>query len=486
MPHRAVRSETARQRNRVAAPARAWRRAALGSGCSVVGVACLLLAACSAAPPKPSPAAPIQSTPASRLPPNSPARAPAPASTPAALGFWSRLRSRFALPDCDYNPDVSRLARWFSADPTGFAESLKQSLPFLAFVARQIEARDMPGEFALLPYIESNYVALASSGDRAAGIWQLLPDTAREAGLRIRPDYDGRLDVVASTAAALDLLERYYDRFGDWRVADMAFNAGPYRIGRLLGDSDVPNGAAELGRLRVAAHTHRHLAKLLAVACIVTDPSRYNVQLAEPAPADWLTTVSVTMPLDLQLAARLSGMDAARLRQLNPGYVRGRMPSTGPFRLLLPHAQGEMLTAALAELPPPLWREWHEVTLQQPEALAVLAQAHDIDARAFAMANAVPVDAILMAGTRVLVPGRGDRVTAPAAARTRGVDDAETHIVRSGDTLWRIARTAHVAVSDLLQWNNLTRESRLRPGQRLRLQAPDQDSHTARAIASPD
>jgi membrane-bound lytic murein transglycosylase D len=470
---------------RVSQPARDWRMAILGSGCTALGAACLLLAACSTAPRKP-PAAMQEPEPAAK-PAYVDAQAPAPIAAVSAveLSPWAKLGSRFALPDCDYSPDVLRLARWFSADPTGFAESLRQALPFLLYVAQQAEQRGMPGEFALLPYIESNYVPLASSGDRAAGIWQLLPDTAREAGVRIRPDYDGRLDIVASTDAALDLLERYADRFGDWRVADMAFNAGPYRIAELLGDSDVPADAAGLGRLRVPAHTHRHLAKLLAVACVVSDPARFNVQLPEPAPADWLTAVALPAPLDLQLAARMAGMDAARLRQLNPGYVRGRMPTTGPFRLLLPEAQGRTLAAALDKLPQPLWREWHEIALQQSEALDVLAQAHDIDTGALATANALATDAVLPPGTHVLMPGRGAGA-ASLSTLALSIENAQTHVVRAGDMLWGIARSARVALSDLLHWNGLSRQSALRPGQRLHLQAPDRGGAAATAAASPD
>jgi membrane-bound lytic murein transglycosylase D len=467
-------------------PARDWRMAALGSGCTALGAACLLLAACGSAPRKPPTA--VQATQTAIAPAPAESRQ-APALTPAPaveLSPWTRLRSRFTLHDCDYTPDVLRLAHWFSANPSGFAESLRQALPFLLYVAQHTEDRGMPGEFALLPYIESNYVPLASSGNRAAGIWQLLPDTAREAGLRIRPDYDGRLDIVASTNTALDLLERYYDRFGDWRVADMAFNAGPYRIAKLLGDSEVPAGATELGRLRVPAHTHRHLAKLLAVACIVSDPARFEVQLPEPSPIDSLTAVSLPTALDLQLAARMAGMDASRLRQLNPGYVRGHMPSSGPFRLLLPEAQGRSLMAALDQLPQPLWGEWHEIALQQTEALDVLAQAHGVDAGAFATANALAADAVLAPGTRVLVPGRDSRATMVVDARTQSAGNAETHIVRAGDSLWRIARARHVALSDLLQWNGLSRSATLRLGQRLRLQAPDRSGTAATAAASPD
>ena len=464
--------------------ARDWRMAALGGSCTTLGAACLLLAACSTAPRKPALAARV---PEAGVAPARVESRPPPTATPvptAELSPWAQLRNRFALPDCDYSPDVLRLAQWFSADPTGFAESLRQSLPFLLYVAQRIEQRGMPGEFALLPYIESNYVPLASSGDRAAGIWQLLPDTAREAGLRIGNGYDGRLDVTASTAAALDLLERYYDRFGDWRVADMAFNAGPYRIAKLLGDSEVPTSAAELGRLRVDAHTHRHLAKLLAVACVVSDPARFDVELPEPAATDLLTAISLPAPLDLQLAARLTDMDAMRLRQLNPGYVHGRMPSAGPYRLLLPETQSRMLTATLDKLPQPLWREWHEIALHESETLDVLAQAHDIDAAALASANALAPDATLAPGTRVLVPGRGAATAVAALSHT--VESAETHIVRAGDTLWRIARSAHVALSDLLQWNGLAHNSTLHLGQRLLLHASDRGGATTTAAVSPD
>ncbi|MHB8679313.1 MAG: LysM peptidoglycan-binding domain-containing protein [Rudaea sp.] len=474
-----------RSARRVCRQPRDWRMAVLGAGCTTLGAACLLLAACSTAPRKPLIAAqlPAPATAPARVEPRSTSStAPAPA---VALSPWAQLRGHFVLPDCDYNPDVTHLAHWFSADPSGFAESLRQALPFLLFVARRVEARGMPGEFALLPYIESNYVPLGSTGDRAAGIWQLLPDTAREAGLRIGTGYDGRLDIAASTEAALDLLERYYDHFGDWRVVDMAFNAGPYRIAKLLGNSAVPASAAGLGRLRVDAHTHRHLAKLLAVACVVSDPSRFDVTLPEPGPADFLTLVPLPAPLDLQLAARLAGVDAARLRQLNPGYLRGRMPSASPFHLLLPEAQSRTLTAALDKLPQPLWREWHEIVLRESETLDVLAQAHGVDTNALATANSLAADATLAPGTRVLMPGRGTGFIAEATT-SRTAENADTHIVHAGDTLWRIARAAHVNQSDLLRWNDLTRTSVLRPGQRLRLQAPDRGGVAATAAANPD
>ena len=467
------------------APVRDWRMAVLGGSCTALGAACLLLAACSTAPRKP------QTASHESFPPPAPALVqpapPAPAAPAAETSAWALLRGRFTLPDCDYSDEVRRLARWFSADPAGFAESLHQSLPLLLYVAQRLEERGVPGEFALLPYIESNYVPLVSTGDRAAGIWQLLPDTAREAGLRIGGGYDGRLDIAASTDAVLNLLERYHDRFGDWRLADMAFNAGPYRIARLLGDSEVPASAAELSRLPVAAHTHRHLAKLLAVACIVSDPARFDVKLPDPAPADRLVEMHLPAALDLPLAARMAGLDAKQLRRLNPGYLHGRMPTSGPFHLLLPEAQERALTLALDKLPQPLWRNWREITLHQSEPLLVLAQFNDIGVDALATANAVAADATLAPGMRVLLPGRGTGAVAAGTTQpSHPAENSDTHVVRAGDTLWRIAHAAHVSVSDLAQWNGLARDSTLRLGQRLRLQAPDRGGTTATAAASPD
>ena len=70
-------------------------------------------------------------------------------------------------------------------------------------------------------------------------MWQLDPDTAREEGLLVNADYDARLDILASTTAALALIERYQKEFGDWRLADMAFNSGEYRVKNLLRGRDA-------------------------------------------------------------------------------------------------------------------------------------------------------------------------------------------------------------------------------------------------------
>jgi membrane-bound lytic murein transglycosylase D len=84
----------------------------------------------------------------------------------------------------------------------------------------------MPAEIALLPMIESAYNPMAYSRSRASGIWQFIPSTGKDFGLKQNWWLDERRDVVAATDGALDYLEKLYAEFGDWYLALAAYNWG--------------------------------------------------------------------------------------------------------------------------------------------------------------------------------------------------------------------------------------------------------------------
>ena len=456
------------------------RLAVFGGLCSSLGVACLLLAACTGTSPRreaPLPAPPPASeTPPTALPPLN----ASPPETVAPESPWPRLRSTFALHDCDYNASVQRWTRLYSRAPKELSSSFSDAMPYLLLVTYQLQKYRLPGEFAFLPYIESNYVPIATSGDRAAGIWQLMPDTAIEAGLRVSPDFDGRLDIHASTVTAISLLQQYHEEFGDWRVSDMAFNAGLYKVRALVGARQPGDWSAhELARLPVNPGTHDHLAKLLALACIVSDPARYRVNLPEPRVSDALALLDLPAPIDLHLAAYLTGVNLVRMRQLNPGLVRGHMPADGPFHLLIPASRRLAFEQTVGKLPQYTWRNWHEVVLKQTETLDLFAMLVDIDPSALAAINGFAADAPLPPGTRLLLPGvDADTDIAVAEPAPIAADDAvtatpESLVVHAGDTLWDIAHRYGLHVDDLLRWNGLTRNATLKLGQHLLLNAPD-------------
>lgn len=466
------------------------RLALFGACCTALGGACLLLAACATSPTYNT--APAEPEPIAAPPPAAPAPVPAPVPPKVAAqpvpSPWPRLRARFSMPGCDYSPSVQHWARMYAQAPNDFASSLSEAMPYLLLVLEQIEKRHLPGEFAFLPYVESNYTAIASSGDRAAGIWQLMPDTAREAGLRITDDYDGRLDVYASTVTAIGLLQQYNDEFGDWRLADMAFNAGMYKVRQLLSNRKNKEWTAhEMGRLHLNPGTHDHLAKLLALSCIVSDPWRYHIRLPEPDYDDAVAVLDLPAPLDLHMAARLAGIDDEQLRHLNPGFIHARMPSEGPFHLVIPATGRLAVEQTLGKLPQYVWHDWHEAVLKQPETISIFATLDDLDPSALAAINGVAPDAALTPGTHVLLPGPARdtdlaaAVPAPPAAYTAALELPGMVVVHAGDTLWDIARRYGLHVDDLLRWNGLARNATLRMGQRLLLSAPQQQTSQTEA-----
>ena len=455
------------------------RLALLGGCCTALGGACLLLAACSTTPTHTQfPAA------SSPEPVSTPITAAVTIETPPPVHVqpvlpqpiespWARLRANFSMPGCDYNPAVQHWARMYAQSPNEFTSSLSESMPYLLLVLDQLEKHHLPGEFAFLPFVESNYTPIASSGDHAAGIWQLMPDTAREAGLRISDEYDGRLDIYASTLTTIGLLQQYNDEFGDWRLADMAFNAGMYKVRQLTANRPPKEWTArEMGRLRVSAGTHDHLAKLLALACLVSDPWRYRVRLPDPGLDDVLVVLELPAPVDLRMAAHLADLDDAQLRHLNPGFVRGHMPAQGPFNLVIPAHRRSAVEQTLGKMPQYVWRTWHEAVLKQDQALDSFAMLDDLDPSALATINGLAAETTLPAGTHLLLPGPPKDSELAAAVAAPSPTAPGSVVVHAGDTLWDIARRFGLHVNDLVAWNGIGRDTTLHLGQHLLLNAP--------------
>lgn len=437
----------------------AWRTAArLALAGSV-----LLLAACGTPPKRPEPPPPPA--------PEPEAVAPAPPEPASPLHAqeaspWERLRARFAFDGCNYRPNVLHEAEKYTANPDFFARSWKEAIPFLLLVLDEVERRDLPGEFALLPYVESGYRPLPGGHGRSRGMWQLTPATARELGLKVDSDYDMRLDALASTSAALDLLERHERRFGDWRAADLAYNSGEGRIARLLAEREAADlSAHELARLHPRAQ--QHLDRMLALACVVSMPERFDIDLPEPDAGDQLEAVRLEAPMDLRLAARLAGVDGDKLRRWNAAWPEWPNPPEAWTELLLPAPRIEQFRAGAAKIPRELWADWHEETAGRSDSIASWARALGVSPGALASANALAEDAIVAADARLLLPGAERR----PARGAKGPPPAGIHVVARGDNPSRIARRYGITLARLRKLNPRM-PAILHPGDRVRVAVP--------------
>jgi membrane-bound lytic murein transglycosylase D len=431
------------------------------------------LAACSTAPERsavPAPTImlpPAPTAPAVEPPGSADLTAPETHANVEITSPWATLRSRFAMKSCDYRPQVLRWAKRYTASPRHFEAGWERAMPFLEIVVEELDRRNLPGEFAMLPYVESGYEPVASRGGQPAGMWQLDPDTAREEGLVITPDYDGRLDVAASTTAALSLIERYQKEFGDWRLADMAFNSGEYRVKKLLKGRDAHSmTAAELGKLAFNQITHDHLDRLLALSCIAADPDRFGVTLPEPSADDRLKTIILQSGMDVRLAARLAGVETAELKRYNAAYRRNRMVPGMPYQLLMPASSVERFQAAAQAIPVAFWNDWREQKAARTSGLASWAAEVGIPVAVLAAANSMQETETVGPTTRLLLPGR-DADVAGKAARS------PTYVIKAGDTPTSIAHECGLSLADLKRMNPTLDSKRLRPGVRLRVGAAD-------------
>ncbi len=199
-------------------------------------------------------------------------------STPADL--WDRIRRGFAMPDLQHEL-VQRREQWYSQPPRLHAAH-DQSAPanYLFHIVEELEQRGMPTELALLPYIESAFNPQAVSSAKAAGMWQFMPATGTYFDLTQNAFRDDRRDVLASTRAALDYLQKLYRHV--WRLAP-----GPGRLqlgrrqrgARHYAQPERTGLGTSYTDLNMPAETRMYVPKLQAVKNIVAHPEAFNTEL---------------------------------------------------------------------------------------------------------------------------------------------------------------------------------------------------------------
>ncbi|GFZ99558.1 LysM peptidoglycan-binding domain-containing protein [Dyella caseinilytica] len=341
------------------------------------------------------------------------------------------------MSDCDADPQIMVWAHRYTQNPQRFETQMNQVLPQLIYVQQVAEKYDVAGEFALLPWVESQYRPVPGHRNLPVGIWQIVSSTAHVIGLHTDRGYDGRLDTAASTDGVMRMLHDYHDNLHDWRLVDYAFNRGEFGMQKLVQQHGLPPDEPAIPNLPVPRVTREHLTKLLAISCVVRDPGRFNVELPTLAPDQHLEAVQVSHSMTLSHAASSAGMDADTLKQLNPALLTGNVDNNTPGHLLLmPHRNAEQLRTALQI-------------------------ANDQGMTASLSDNNPPPP--MLADAPAITDDSSNTSTKPHHART--------HTVRSGESLWQIAKNYSTSVSKIERLNNLHGKP-LKPGQVLKLDTP--------------
>ena len=182
---------------------------------------------------------------------------------------FTRLSNNFSGPICKDTVAVNQWKKRYAGNSKAFSKHLQEILPLLDYVSAEVERRDLPAEFALIPIIESWYQPHAVGAGGPSGLWQMIGTTAKNHGIKIQPGYDGRFSVVDSTDAALSYLGTLQSMFKDWQRAVMGYNAGEFRILRAIKKSGTKSEGEDHWPHGLSNITYAYIAKLQALSCLI-------------------------------------------------------------------------------------------------------------------------------------------------------------------------------------------------------------------------
>jgi membrane-bound lytic murein transglycosylase D len=281
---------------------------------------------------------------------------------------------------------------------------------YLPMILDIFKEKGLPEELVFTAMIESGFNPVAVSRAGAKGLWQFMAPTARLYGLRVDRWLDERLDPEKSTVAAANYLRDLYAQFGSWDLAQAAYNAGEVRVQQAIQRTGTRDFWVLHRRSPILLpETKNFVPAIQAATLIAQQPEQYGFTVVPEEPVRY-DVVTVPKGSRLTRLAALAGLAPGELEQLNPELWQKQTPPDAPYELKVPLGAAGAVQAAVEMDKAP--RKMHP---------------------------------------------------APRAG---------VHVVKAGDTVWRIARNHGVTAAQIVRWNGLDRPDRIFPGEHLRVGAP--------------
>lgn len=319
--------------------------------------------------------------------------------------FWSHLHANFQLPPSANRPEVQEQINWYVHHQQYLDRVVNRAAPYLYYILERVQERDLPAELVLLPIMESAYNPFANSCRGAAGLWQLMTPTAGNFGVKQDWWYDGRRDIYASTNAALDYLTYLQSYFGgDWMLAIAAYDAGEGSLQNAVRRNEREDRPTDFFSLQLPLETRSYVPRLLALAAIISNPSRYGITLPNISDQPYIQQVDIGVPINLSQAAQLANMNLADIKALNPGYSHMTTDPNGPYKLLLPVDHIPIFKQNLAQMPGLSQTVWNSYRVQHSDTLNAIAKRYHTTIASLKMTNHLK-GSHAPAGKVIMVPG---------------------------------------------------------------------------------
>ncbi len=415
---------------------------------------------------------------------NTPAAASeAPTAAPAEPGdLWQRMRNGFAIPDLQ-SERVRSWERYYASKPEYVQRMTARGARYLFHIVEEVEKRGMPLELALLPFAESAFNPQAMSSAKASGMWQFMPATGKDFALRQNLFRDDRRDVLASTRAALDYLQRLHKMMGDWHLALAAYNWGQGNVLRAVSVNRSQGKSTGFEHLAMPDETKNYVPKLQAIKNYVMSPTALGMQLPALENHPYFRSVSIERDIDVAKAAELAGLPLEEFQALNPQMNKPVILAAGTPQVLLPYDNAQRFEQQLQLVNRSTLASWTAWVAPRTLNPAEAAQQVGMNEALLREVNRIPERMLVRAGSTLLVPRSSrsladvashvaDNATMTLSPEARPLRRLAFKAGRKGESVTSVAQRYGVSPAAVAAWNKKTLTGQFKAGQAVVVMLP--------------
>jgi membrane-bound lytic murein transglycosylase D len=381
---------------------------------------------------------------------------------------WSRMRAGFSMPELN-TPLVAEKERYYLAHRESLQRMFTRGGRYLYFIVEEVERRGMPAELALLPFVESAMNPVAVSSAQAAGLWQFIPSTGKQYNLSQNWWVDNRRDVVQSTGAALDYLQKIYEmNERDWFLALASYNWGENAVARAVKNNRARGLPVDYLSLSMPNETRNYVPKLIALKHIIQNAKALGIVLPNVPNRPYFATIEKTRPIDLKLAAQFAGMNVEDFVAINPAHNRPVIAASRNNQIRIPADRVDSFLSAVEihNLNDKPLASWQPYTLKPGETLDDVARQSGVSSTELLRANGLKPGGRMLPGTQLIVPQAAvkDQNQIESFLGPRVYEQititASYHQVGRRESMASVASRYGVSVAQLSAWNGGAKSAR--------------------------
>jgi membrane-bound lytic murein transglycosylase D len=369
------------------------------------------------------------------------------------------------------NPLIQQYINYYQGRGRATMESgLRRSGQFMKMARQIFKEEGVPVDITWLGQVESAWRPKAVSWAAASGLWQFVPGTGRQFGLKQTAWIDERNSYEQATRASAKYLKSLATRYnGNWELAMAAYNTGAGNIDRGIARA----GTASFWAIYpyIYQETRNYVPNILATILIAKNPEKYGFKNIKPDSPLGYDVVQVSNSTSLQLVAEATDSSVDYVRSLNPELRRDVTPRGEAYNVRVPAGRGKQFFAILKRIPAERRDSARVISVAPGEDFQAVANRTGVSVSQLQAMNSgvdlkstsklvVPNSGIRLTSWRRAKPATTDQPTAPALSKVRA---------RKGDTIARIAAAHNLDANEVARLNGVTPEAELRAGQEIKL-----------------